>query len=468
MANKYIIEGATYNGDGTTSSEAASAGAAGAWNHINILTGTAVGYGSLSAGDTVYIRSKTSAGADITFTLSASVTIGSTAATTTDWVTWVLDNGSVWSGIDGVMSFLCPSTYTVTLRAYNEYVAKGADKWLVQETNAAASTKITVIFPNYANITNWYIDLNLGTDANGPSIGLSSSSSAVMTNLRVRSNRRYQQLFTGGSRGIYTLINPIIELTNAAETDPVFAPGDIGAVLQIFGGQIYGAGATTGVAVVRGSASNGFVKLFGTQYPSEMLLMSPVNTFPGLESTGFGVEEGGGVGGVIADRWGYADSRNDGYYPTLNAILPDSGSTGWSWKVYSTLATKTALSNLKIGKFFTGSAATKTITLSLLVSDSLTSANKDSLWVDLIYTDSATGLPSYVTSRDSAAGALDSSTASWTTTTYGAVNLVKKQITLTTPTSVKQDSLISVFLQGYCNAVSAKGIYFVCPDIQLS
>ena len=61
MANKYIIEGETYNGDGTTSSAAASAGAAGAWNHVNIITGTAVGYGSLNAGDTVYIRSKTAA-----------------------------------------------------------------------------------------------------------------------------------------------------------------------------------------------------------------------------------------------------------------------------------------------------------------------------------------------------------------------------------------------------------------------
>lgn len=64
MANKYLIHGATYCGDGTASNEAASAGAVGAWNDINVLEGTAPAQGSLAAGDVVYIRSKTSAGRD--------------------------------------------------------------------------------------------------------------------------------------------------------------------------------------------------------------------------------------------------------------------------------------------------------------------------------------------------------------------------------------------------------------------
>ena len=43
MANKYLIHGATYCGDGTASNEAASAGAAGAWNDINVFEGAATG-----------------------------------------------------------------------------------------------------------------------------------------------------------------------------------------------------------------------------------------------------------------------------------------------------------------------------------------------------------------------------------------------------------------------------------------
>ena len=82
MANKYIIHGATYCGDGTASNAAASAGATGAWNDINVFEGTAPAYGTApAAGDVVYIRSKASAGADITRTLAADVNLGSANAT---------------------------------------------------------------------------------------------------------------------------------------------------------------------------------------------------------------------------------------------------------------------------------------------------------------------------------------------------------------------------------------------------
>ena len=126
MANKYLIHGATYCGDGTASNEAASAGAAGAWNNINVFEGTAPAYGTAPvAGDFVYIRSKTSAGADITRTLTADITIGSANATITNPVTWVLDNGAIWSGIDGKLSYQCSGgNCKTTVRSYNAVIAQ--------------------------------------------------------------------------------------------------------------------------------------------------------------------------------------------------------------------------------------------------------------------------------------------------------------------------------------------------------
>ena len=88
MANKYLIHGATYCGDGTASNEAASAGAAGAWNDINVFEGSAPAYGALAAGDTVFIRSKDVSGNNLVRTLSATATLGSAAATSSAWVTW--------------------------------------------------------------------------------------------------------------------------------------------------------------------------------------------------------------------------------------------------------------------------------------------------------------------------------------------------------------------------------------------
>src|SRR5574337_1363107 len=105
MAAKYFIFGATYNGDGTTSSEAASNGAAGAWNQASIRTGTAPTYGSLAAGDTVNIRSKTGAGADanISNTLGGAITLGAASATATAPITWILDDGTIWAGKNGTL-----------------------------------------------------------------------------------------------------------------------------------------------------------------------------------------------------------------------------------------------------------------------------------------------------------------------------------------------------------------------------
>ena len=58
MADRFIIDGATYNGDGTTSAEATVAGGVGAWNTINYTNPTTYppAYGTLPTGTTVYIR----------------------------------------------------------------------------------------------------------------------------------------------------------------------------------------------------------------------------------------------------------------------------------------------------------------------------------------------------------------------------------------------------------------------------
>ena len=167
MAERYLIHGAAYCGDGTASNEAASAGAAGAWNNINVLEGSAPAYGALAAGDTVYIRSKTSGGADITRTLAANATLGYASATDAAWVRWVVDGGTVWSGINGTVQYDCPSTYTVTLRSYNSFECEVQDRFVIREANAAAYNKVTLIFAQYTQMRKVLIDLSYATTSGG-------------------------------------------------------------------------------------------------------------------------------------------------------------------------------------------------------------------------------------------------------------------------------------------------------------
>lgn len=162
MANKYIIHGATYNGDGTSSVAATSNGGVGAWNNINIFEGTAPAYGSLAAGDVIYIRSKTAAGADITRTQTAGVILGSSVGTTTNWVTWILDAGTIWPGIDGTLTY-SSAYYMLSVRTGNCVVAErkyalvqlctGADTGNTRMFEMAPNSSMSGILLNWASVS---------------------------------------------------------------------------------------------------------------------------------------------------------------------------------------------------------------------------------------------------------------------------------------------------------------------------
>ena len=120
MANKYIIHGAAFNGDGTSSAAATVNGGVGAWNTIAYFEGTAPAYGAIAAGDTVFIRALDASGAAITRVSAASKTLGLAAGTISAPVTWILDQGDVWSGITGSLTFeVSAGNYGFTISPHN-------------------------------------------------------------------------------------------------------------------------------------------------------------------------------------------------------------------------------------------------------------------------------------------------------------------------------------------------------------
>ncbi len=105
MANKYIDTSATYNGDGTASNQAASAGAPGAWNSFqNVLIGTP-GYGSVAAGDVIYVRTKNGANNLSETSTSTAIITSTTIGTESSPVIFVFDAGSVWVGDSGTFTW---------------------------------------------------------------------------------------------------------------------------------------------------------------------------------------------------------------------------------------------------------------------------------------------------------------------------------------------------------------------------
>jgi len=464
MANKYIIHGATYNGDGTSSAQAASNGGVGAWNTITIFEGSTPAYGSLAAGDIVYIRSKTSAGADITRTQAAAVSIGSASATSANWITWILDAGTVWSGIDGNLTYSSPG-YQLYVRPYN-HIRCDRQYALSQVSNAGDTGNSTMFLMGNDSHTDGIL-LNWGGVTSGHGPHLKFEGRGILRNWKVRSVYHYNGLIQWEPYSYGVAINPEIELLSAAETDAIFSSGSYGARLDVIGGRIYGAGAAETTCLFDGTWNVlGTINLIGVDVPRAVPgLRGLVGQVQGGGITGVGMD--GGAGAIYVQRWGSASSRNDGNFPTLNAFLPNSQSTPWSWWIYPSEATPGAPAQMSTMRLYTDEPATATVTLELLVSNSFTAVTKNLFWIDISYTDNATGLKKSV-STWAPAGSLSTSTATWSNSSYGPISLSKFKISAALPTSIKKDTVVTVTLSCAAKATSSSHIIFMCPDVVLS
>lgn len=477
MADKYLIVGATYNGDGTSSAEAASAGAAGAWNDIAYLTdGTTPAYGSLAAGDTVYIRSKTGAGANanISITLAATKTLGNAAASSGNAITWVLDNGGVWSGVDGTLTINCGSTYVVSIRAFNAIVARTQYAWIIKETNAEAASKSylgTVDFSAHGVFFDFSAANSSSGSAYGCGILCGSTGTVVMNGCKFRyANVSHNGAFGAGYNVRATLVAPefVIDASNAfGASKSVFQlSGSGGTQYEIFGGRISGAGISSSRPLIYATAYMATIAAYGLRYPASMPLLSGTLTDKNTHYNLVGVD--GNVGSAGADARGQWSSRTDGYFPVLNAQYPTSSPVGWSWWLYPSGALREMPMVMTSTKLFTDSPASKTLTVEALIATTYATLNKSTCYVVFSYVDDSTGDVKCVTTKDAAAGALESSSAAWSATTYGAVAFNKVKFSASTPTSIKSDSLISATLYIERKSAISGDIVFLDPDFGVS
>ena len=470
MNSKYIIHGATYCGDGTASNEAASAGAAGAWNNINVFEGTAPAYGTApAAGDVVYIRSKTGNGADanITRTMTGNVSLGSASATANSPIHWILDNGTIWSGVDGTLTYTHATTYVVTILANNRIEAKTLNKLVIVNTATNPSGSIASVA---GHLIGAKFDTTAKTGANNHFIYTDSGclENCTFDLGRLSGSTTASFIYRGANPNSVTLlINPIFRLNYSTPGGQALMGGAGSFLLDltVIGGEVTAGlpGATTGQLVVYQTVSGNRVRLYGFNVP-KALTMSADMTVANVDVEAIGCD--GGIGGHYEALWGYATSRTDNNPPTLSARFADSGATPWAYRVYPRNVSLQMPMRLPMMKLFTDTAAAKVITQEILVADTLT-ATKANIWMSVQYIDDTTGLPKWITTL-APSGNLDSSSAGWTTTAWGLVKFVKRKLSVTTPTTIKQNTPILVTLFGILKSATANDILFIDPDFSLT
>lgn len=454
----------------------------GAWNSINILEGTTPAFGSLSNGDVVYIRSKDAGGANITRTMAANTSLGKASLTTGQKVRWVLDAGSVWSGIAGTLTYKrTAGGYALTARSGNNVECQAAYSLVVscEQANANAAQLFIAEPGALTDGVHVRMDLVTNTAAGTQSVtNLASTTSfgvAVHRNMKVTAGVRwYLSLVQGADYTDSVFVNLQIVLPIAYTTYGIFRASSFGQRFVLLGGGISGDGATTGAALFTDfTLSHRGALMYGFEMPKSMSLLvtAPTTAVANIDPSITSIGMDGGLGATFASRAANCDSRNDGFYPKLNATYPDSVATPWSWKVYPWNASRdNPAMPPPIVQVYAEAPGTKTATLELLIADTLEpSCTKDNVYVDLFYVDNASGAQTMVTSRVyGSTAALDTSSAAWSATTYGAINLYKRKIALTTPTSIKQDAAVIIVPRVEAKSANALDIMFFCPAAQLT
>ena len=474
MANKYIDVSATFNGDGTASNQAASAGAVGAWNNfVNCLKNTP-GYGSIAAGDRIFVRTKN--GTNLTQVEASTITMA-TSATVAAPVEWVFDDGTVWVSGDGIFT-LSLSGVDLLFADWNHfYAGTGETRRFTLLNTHSGITQITGGQFGMAVYQNILFDVSPTSNTNTRLVYYRNRVNGIRTklvnpyfNLYSCNTEGFFPLLLGRDNGGFYIINPTFNFNGADRQLSIFSPSPYGQTVTIIGGRILNA-VTGKHFVLRNAESLTYVNIFdlhGFDLGAASILTSltplsdsrdnrrvtytsRVNPFDFISYNNNGFFE----------WWDYQN------YPTLNATLPN----GRPWSVRITPSGARAgwpYQYAMTSKLYTLAPATKTITCELLIENTYTPKNNE-FWVELTYVDNATGVTTGLSSF-SLGGEILTSSAAWSSVLFGdpAKTFNKYKIQITTPTSIKQYSQINMAVVVGRPSINQLDYMFVDPDMVLT
>jgi len=467
MADKYIIHNATYNGDGTTSDEAGSNGGVGAWNDLwSLLEGSAPstlpgGQGSIDAGDIIYIRALDASSSALAETYTSAQNFGSTSATVSAPVYWVLDDGTEWSGVTGDLTITISTNVSPVFRSYNEFFgATGQRNWKLI-ANALSSGYIQI--SDGTHLRDWYIEQI--SSGNGGRLFLTGKECVIEDSAM----KWYQSAGVGALQitGHVKLINFDLELTNTSPTSTqCFAlyPSGNGTSLEWIGGKIHGDGATDGMylTTIGANINPGLIHLHNVYFPTLMRLAygtaynSPKIIVDSADSL---------LGCGYVDESCQMDSRDDGNYPYLNATLPLTSGTNFSYKFWPSGNASVGRSQLPIASLWTQSAASKTITLEFLIENSLTTPTNGNTWMMVTYIDDTTGERVFEDTRVlGGSTALSTGSDSWSSTTYAELEFNPYKLTHTTSGNIKQNTVVDILFVTTIRTGTYQKVLFIDPD----
>lgn len=486
MTDKYVREGETFNGDGSSSAAATVDGGVGSWNdYWSVFIGTPA-YGSVVAGDTIHI--KTTQQDD-----TSDVVIGTTVdrygtagadASDTGVITFKYDDGSVWVGAVGdfivEIGSAGSSATNMGIGDFTEHLANHTLKNLTFKPLYIGTLVSLALFFGTCRVSGFVYDGPTPTGVSRTILGAGSTDVNILLDNFI-SNVRGEY----NSTSVALLFNCTTRMTlrmTAFEINylggvlsynqPMLSSISQAGVIELLDGKITGIAESTRLTVPGGNA---IVTCINVQTPFSKNLLKQEAATEALDSQSSVAIHSIKIPGIknefIRGNEFAVTSWELENYPTLSATLP----TGepWSLKTYAPKVTKIHPWNIfTMLKTWNGGDNLLDITTELLLPSDpaakLDDSTNEDIYVSVGYVDATTGdLKRVTTLNEFNPTLLTVSVAAWSSAVYGPTNFSKRKIVAQTPTSVKNNTDISITLTVVRRAPSTQAVIFTDPDVLL-
>jgi hypothetical protein len=464
MTTYYCIDGATNNGDGTTSVDAAGTGAFN--DALACLNGTESGLGA--APYTVIFKTNHS-GSDISITTSSTLNLDC-AATRATTNTWIFDDGTIWPGESGTFSIEFtggrPNTTEnsnflniIALLPYglqfvrnygtNSSVAFEIPDGLISNvywrcanpfsTTSSNRKDLQVVFERYAEPTIINCKIDVVEDGWMYNNVLSATNNYSDTRCHVDG-----------------LVFNIIHARTGGNTKKLMSDWQTDCSIR-----------NISIIDQDSNMAHDYIlenDIDGLTYPSYMdltLANSATNITTYGNDSLFDCEyKVLNVGATM--RWVSGKAG----WPTFNAQSVD-GATSWSLQVDTVDLLEGYPAQIYAhDKYYYDAAAAKTITAEILIPNTFATPSGLDWWMVLTYEDSVNGV--LKTQSTLLNVPISTSNAGWGQDNYNGIQYLKYKFELTTGTSVKQGSSIRIGLWTRRKANSSSEFYFIDPEVALS
>lgn len=479
MADYYVDTSQTFNGDGTASTSAASDGAVGAANSfIEVMTGTHATIGTLAAGSNVYIRTHDgTSNCEEPMTVSKTIVTNATAALP---VTFIFDDGTKWAGDSGQFRLYTTAAIKLTLDAYVIIDAGDSDdrrfKFEISHTASTVTVNSGVVAGTDSHLNGVELD---GSGAAGM-IYIATQDGFIMRDIlfkpSVTNPTHNDSGFILGAHGDnYECYNLVVDYGTFAGTEDSWVYRDNstrGAYAKFVGGKILNGNNRAYFIYDMNyfSERGGAIEVVGFDFGSSGFSLMKTRKTNKIGVRISYVAPAGAFGFDYIHNDIAVDFIDNGSFPYVTGSnLPDSGGTGWSYRGYISRSSDDlcVVDDFPMQELAYGdTSAQKTATMELLVHDN-ESPTKDRVWMEVLYVDNVSGDTKYLTTKATAV-ALDSSTANWSSTSFGAETFTKYKLSIQTPTAIKQNSTMFVMLKSNFTPLNISNPLFYSPSVVLS